>query len=342
MRWFVIGLVVAAALVPVAARAQNRAQDDVVELDTTLVEVPVVVSEAGGRYVTDLRQQDFAVTENGVPQRIEFFASVDEPISVALMLDTSGSTRDQLDRIKAAASVFLDQLRPHDRVALVSFEDEVHVLAPFSSDRAGLRRALEGLSPGEYTQVYEAVHTVAHDLFDGVTGRKAAILFSDGVDTASAIATFDDSIDEIARRQVIVYPIRYNTRPDVEQHLLAKPQPPGPAASEDDASRVRRVADAAAGHEKAVKELDQAYHVADAYLWEISSRTGGVLHRADRLDDLPSAFGRIADELRHQYLVGYYPPDKSLDDDERHIGVTVSRPGVTVRARESYRSVNRR
>lgn len=337
MRHFVL-FAVLLTLVPLAVRAQRVTQDDVVELDTTLVEVPVVVSEPGGRYVTDLRQSDFAVTENGVPQRIEFFAAVDEPISVALMIDTSGSTRDQLESIKSAASAFLDQLRPRDRVALVSFEDEVRVLLPFTSDRARLRSALEALAPGEYTQVYEAVHTVAHDVFDDVNGRKAAILFTDGVDTASAIATFEDSVDEIARRQVIVYPIRYNTRADVEQRADARRA----SAASEDASRLRRVADVAAEREKARRELDDAYHVADAYLWEIAERTGGVLHRADRLEDLPSAFGRIADELRHQYLVGYYPADKSLDDDERHIGVTVSRPGVTVRARESYRSSGRR
>jgi VWFA-related protein len=337
IRYLATFVAAVALLAPAGVRAQEKTDgDDVVELDTTLVEVPVVVSEPGGRYVTDLRQADFTVYENGVAQPIDFFAAVDEPISVALVLDTSGSTRDQLDRIKEAASVFLDQLRERDRVALVSFEDEVRVLTPFTADRARLRRALADLQPGEYTQVYEAVHVVADEVFEDVGGRKAAILFTDGVDTASAVATFDDSLDEISRRQVIVYPIRYNTRPDVEQRVGVAPAP------DDAATRERRVAGTPAPDKQKVREgLEQAYHVADAYLYEIASRTGGVLHRADRLEDLPGAFARIADELRHQYLLGYYPAKKDLDDSERHITVTVSRPGLTVRSREGYRAARR-
>jgi VWFA-related protein len=336
MRHLALFAALVALLLPPGALAQDGVTtDDVVELDTTLVEVPVVVSEAGGRYVTDLGPSDFTIYENGVRQQVDFFAAVDEPISVALVLDTSGSTRDKLERIKEAASVFLDQLRAHDRVSLVCFEDEVRILTPLTPDRARLRAALAGLQPGQYTQVYEAVHAVAEDVFEDVGGRKAAIIFTDGVDTASPISTFEDSLADIAGRQVIVYPIRYNTRPDVEARLGLPP--PG------EESRVRRVSEPGKDADPAEtrRALDQVYHVGDAYLWEIASRTGGVLHRADRLDDLPAAFGRIADELRHQYLLGYYPARKDLDDAERHITVTVSRPSLTVRSREAYRPAKR-
>jgi Ca-activated chloride channel family protein len=306
-------------------------QEEVVELETMLVEVPVVVSEAGGRYVTDLRESDFSIFENGEPREVDFFAAVDEPFNVALMLDTSGSTREKLDRIKEAALAFVDQLRPRDRVAVVAFEDEVNVLVPLTNDRDQIRRAIGRLQTGEYTQVYEAIHTVAEGIFEDVGGRKAAILFSDGVDTASAIATFEDSLDEISDRQVIVYPIRYNTRPDVEARL-------GLAHSESEEvtgleRRARRVS--SSDTDEVRRELEKVYRVADAYLWEISSRTGGVLHRADRIEDLPAALARIATELRQQYMLGYYPV-KDDDPSERAITVTVSRPGVTIRARRSY------
>lgn len=307
--------------------------DETVELKTTLVEVPVVVSEPGGRYVTDLKQSDFGLSENGEAQEITFFASVDEPFNVALVLDTSGSTRDQLDRIKAAASVFLDQLRPRDRVAIVTFEDEVNVLTPLTSDRAQLREALAGLSAGKFTQVYEAVHEVTTNVFAGVDGRRAAIFFTDGVDTASAIATYENSLDEITRRQIIVYPIRYNTLPDVEQRLGLADNATLAAPSGE--TRERRVSDQTVDHDKTLRELQQAYHVADAFLFDLATATGGVLYRADRLDDLPTAFARIADELRHQYLIGYYPEREDVTGD-REIRVTVVRPGVEVRSRKGY------
>lgn len=308
--------------------------DEVVELETTLVEVPVTVSEPGGRYVVDLAQSDFKIFEDGVEQHIDVFSAVDQPFNVALMIDTSGSTRDQLDRIKEAASAFLDQLRPHDRVALIAFEDDVKVLSPLTSDRNKLRRALQGLAPGQYTQVYEAMHVVAEDVLAKVQGRKAAILFSDGVDTASAIATFDDSLAEISRRRAIVYPIRYNTRPDVEARLGIASR--AVAAADDPAGRARRVEDSTAASEKVASDLADVYHKADAYLYTLADQTGGVLYRADTLDDLPSVFARIADELRHQYLIGYYPPKRDDATAQRRISVQISRSGLKVRARESY------
>src|SRR5688500_18845254 len=169
--------VVLAAAPEVLAQHQLVEPDTVVELDTTLVEVPVVVSEPGGRYVTDLTAGDFTIFENGERQRVDFFAATEQPINVALVLDTSGSTRDRLEKIKEAALAFVGQLRPHDRVALVTFEEDVRVLLPLTSDRGRLRDALKGLEPGHFTQVYEAVQAVAEDVLGGVEGRKAAIVF---------------------------------------------------------------------------------------------------------------------------------------------------------------------
>lgn len=343
---FVAALLAAA---PAGAAGQERglpgAQEppddpgEVVELETTLVEVPVVVSERGGRYVVDLTESDFAVYENGEPKQISFFAAVDEPFNVALVLDTSGSTRDKLERIKEAAQLFIDQLRPEDRVALVTFEDEVKTLSPLTRDRAQLKRAIAQVETGQFTQVYEAVHTVAEEVFAGVEGRKAAIFFTDGVDTASAIATFDNSLEEIERRQVIVYPIRYNTRPDVEARLGIAEGGAGDSWGVTGAERrARRVSDTA--HTR--RSLGYAYQIADDYLSELATLSGGVLHRADRLDDLPGALARIAAELRHQYMLGYYPARDGVPDDERRITVKVSRPDVVVRAREGYKAMLRR
>jgi Ca-activated chloride channel family protein len=316
MKRLVLASLMFALVAAPAARAQEPdVLDEVVELDTTLVEVPVVVSEPGGRYVTDLTAGDFAVFENGEPMKVDFFAATEQPFNVALMLDTSGSTRDRLERIKEAAAAFIDQLRPHDRVALVAFEEEVRVLTPLTSDRARLRRALGGLQTGQFTQVYEAMQSVAEDLLGGVEGRKAAIVFTDGVDTAS-YTSLESSLEAVARHQILVYPVRFNTRPDVEARLETR----GEVSEETRTS------------------LTHAYRIADSYLRDLATRSGGTVRYADRIEDLPRAFAEIAAELRHQYLVGYYPPRRDLLDSERRITVTVSRPGLVVRSRQSYRA----
>jgi VWFA-related protein len=334
-----------ALLLPLAgvARGASPSQDprerslagdteSAVELDATLVEVPVVVSEPGGRYVTDLTARDFALLEDGVAQRIAFFAPVEEPFDVALVLDSSGSTRDKLEKIREAASSFLDQLRPNDRVALVTFDDEVRVLSPLTSDRDALRRAIAGISTGAYSQVYEAVHTVT-EILRPSERRTAAIVFTDGVDTASALATFEDTLAGIARAQIIVYPIRYETRKDVEALYGLAPRDESNAGTRP-RSVVRR--------ERSRQEIVDAYRTADGYLDELAARSGGVLHRADTIGDLGPALARIADELRHQYLLGYYPDKRDADEATRTITVRVSRPSLIVRAREGYRLHRRR
>jgi len=308
---------------------QSLSDESTVELNATLVEVPVVVSEGGGRYVTDLREADFTIFEEGVPQKISFFASIDEPFDVALVLDCSGSTREKLDKIKEAATLFIDQLRPEDRVALVAFDDEVRTLARLTSDRAELRRAIGELRPGAYSQVYEAVHTSAEDVLRRSERRKATILFSDGVDTASAVATFDDTLAEIEHEQIIVYPIRYDTRGDIEAMKGLTGEAQG--------TRPRSVVE----RQRREQELVDAYARADDYLGELAKRSGGALHRADTISDLAPALARIADELRHQYLLGYYPAKRDVDV-MRAIDVRVSRPGLTVRARPGYRLQRRR
>jgi Ca-activated chloride channel homolog len=334
----ILSLLLAPAGVPQddPSRRQSVADDtaSAVELDATLVEVPVVVSEPGGRYVTDLREADFTLLEDGVPQKISVFASVEEPFDVALVLDCSGSTRDKLARIRDAASTFLGHLRPDDRVAVVTFDDEVRVLSPLTNDRAALRRAVDGISTGAYSQVYEAVLTAVEDVLRPSERRRAAILFTDGVDTASAVATLDDTLEAVGRSQTLVYPIRYETRADVEARAGLAPRD---GAGSSVGTRPRSVA----RRERSLQEVADAYRVADAYLAELAERSGGVLHRADTIGDLGPALARIADELRHQYLLGYYP-EKRDDETAHSISVRVSRPTLIVRARQGYRLYRRK
>ncbi|HEY6328774.1 MAG TPA: VWA domain-containing protein [Blastocatellia bacterium] len=306
----------------------QQKQDQPIKLQTTLVQVPVVATDAaGGRYVTDLRKDEFEIYENGTKQEIDLFASSEIPITVALLLDSSGSTMDQLNEIKSAALAFIDNLKPADRVMVINFDDSVHVQCEFTSDRDILRRAVESVQPGEFTQVYEAVYTAVWERLKHVQGRKAAIIFTDGIDTASSEIDQDDTLDAIADTEgVIVYPIRYSTRQDVERRLATRKEKAQSNGKPPQSPEERELA------------LDRTYQQADEYLQQMAELSGGVIERADTLKDLRGAFAKIAEELRKQYLLGYYPTDAADDGSEREISVRVSRPGVQIRARPAYRA----
>jgi Ca-activated chloride channel family protein len=295
-------------------------------LETTLVEVPVLVRDRGGRYITDLHQRDFEIYEDGVKQDIAFFGTEDEPFSVALLIDSSGSTVEQLDNIKSAARAFVASLRPRDRVMVVGFNDAVQVLCGLTGDREILVRAINAISSGEFTQVYEAVYTALWERLGDVQGRKAVVIFTDGIDTASSEISMEDTLDAVIDSEdAIVYAIRYSTRADNERKMLAR-------------LSAKSTEVTLADERAEIRKLDRAYRQADEYLYDLAEMSGGAVLRADQLTDLGAAFARIAEELRHQYLLGYYPLDRKKSDRRRKIMVRVLRPDARVRARPSYRS----
>lgn len=333
-RLVVTGIALALAFLSASAQQEQRQKpipqdDEPIKLNTTLVQVPVVVSERGGRYVSNMTRDEFAVFEDGVKQNVELFGSVEEPFSVALLLDSSGSTEAALDQIKSAAMAFLSNLRPHDRVMIVSFNDSVDVLCELTNNTARLETAVRSIKLGSFTQVYEAVYTAVWERLRDIPGRKAVIVFSDGIDTASSEISLEDTLDAVIESEdIIVYPIRYATREDVERKMEARVRAslPSNAGIGIDAKL-----------DQSRRELDRAYRGADEYLQQLADMSGGIVERADKLGDLKAALGRIAEELRHQYLLGYYPTNKQKDDKSRKITVRVTRQGVAVRARPAYR-----
>lgn len=300
----------------VCGQKVHEQQDDLIKLGTTLVEVPVVVSDFGGRYIADLGESEFTVYEDGIKQQISYFGSIEEPFTVALLLDSSGSTQAQLTVIKQAAQAFVDNMRPQDRVLIIVFNDSVEIVCELTSDKSLMRKAIEKIRPGEFTQVYEAVYTAVWEKLQDVEGRKALILFTDGIDTASSEISEEDTFDALIESEdVIVYPIRFSTRGDVEAKLGTK-----------------RVSN------NYILELDRAYRRADEYIYELAKLSGGVITRADRITDLKSAFGRIAEELRHQYVIGYYPTNREKSSVMHKIDIRVNRPGIKVRFRPGYKN----
>ena len=194
---------------------------DILKTDTDLVTVPVMATDRSGVSVIDLRQEEFAITEDSVPQQIAFFGKVSAAFHVVLMLDTSSSTQNKLRDIQQAAYAFVEQLQPVDRVKVISFDDQVKDLNEFTNKRDVLQRAIEGTRAGQGTKVYDAVE-LALNTIRTIRGRKAIVLFSDGMDWHSDGATFDSTLRWLDEEGVVVYPIRYDTRATTEQ--LAREQ----------------------------------------------------------------------------------------------------------------------
>src|SRR2546427_3131960 len=166
---------------------------ETLKIDTNLVTVPVIASSRTGAYIADVRKEEFKLSEDGVPQEIAFFATVNAPFHVVLMLDTSASTQEKLREIQNAAIAFVEQLQGGDRVKVISFDDQVRDLNDFSSDKSLLSAAIRRTRPGTNTKLYDAMQMALAALYP-VKGRKAIVLFSDGVDWHSDRAGFDDAL----------------------------------------------------------------------------------------------------------------------------------------------------
>ena len=331
----------APANVPPATSLDDKeevSEGDVVRIDTNLVTVPVSVLDRDGRFISDLRSQQFKVFENGVEQKIAYFESTEKPFTVALLLDTSGSTFFHLWEIKEAAITFAKQLRPQDRVLVVTFDRLVMLLTEATNDQKVVTEAVErNAITGFSTRLYDAIELVIKARLNKIEGRKAIVLFSDGVDTASYQATYKSTLREIDELDVLIYPIQYDTTDFVDAQTrtnatidtttIRSRQFPTRSSSQ-----VTYGTPKASGPGTSIGD----YKLAGQYLHQLATKTGGRLYQANERTQLKDAFAKIAEELRHQYSLGYYPQTTLQSGERREIKVRVDQPELAVRARDSY------
>ncbi|HET6890824.1 MAG TPA: VWA domain-containing protein [Pyrinomonadaceae bacterium] len=206
---------------PAQQTSPPAGEEETLKIDTDLVTVPVIATDKNGLYIPNLKQTEFSIAEDNVKQEIAFFATINVPFHVVLMLDTSASTREKLTLIQQAAGAFVEQLQPGDRVKVISFDDAVVDYNDFTSDRALLKAAINKTRPGQGTKLYDAFE-LALGAIRQVRGRKAIVIFTDGVDYHSDRATFDGTLRGLDEEGVVVYPIRYDTREETER--LAREQ----------------------------------------------------------------------------------------------------------------------
>jgi VWFA-related protein len=305
------------------------------------------VLDRQGRFIPDLKREDFRVFENGVEQPIAYWEPADKPFTVALLLDTSPSTQFHLWQIKEAAIAFAKQLRPQDRVLIVSFNDQVLLLTEVTNDMNVISAVIEqNANMGNATRLYDAVHLVIKERLNKIKGRKAIVLFTDGVDTASFQANYPSTMREVEELDALIYPIQYDTT-DYLRAMQSVGQgnvtvvtttSNGPFGIGTTTSRVTYGTPGTANGQPLPGATQADYDRANQYLKELADKTAGRLYHANDTTQLAEAFSRIAEELRRQYSLGYYPQDGDTSNPaRRQIKVRVNRPNLAVKARDSYK-----
>jgi len=292
----------------------DQSDDDVIRVSTSVVTVPVGVMDRQGRFVPDLKAEHFHLYEDGVEQNIAFFESAEKPFTVALLLDTSDSTRFKLKDIQDAAVAFIDQLRPDDRVMVAAFDKSTSMLVEATNDRRALESGIRRAQTGGGTGLYNAIDVIIKQRLSQIRGRKAIVLFTDGVDTGTMGPTYESSLRLGEELDALVYSIQYNTYDDTARKALDMN---GQAVTSKG------------------EFLNVAYARAERYLRLLSDKTGGRFYFAENVKRLREVFTTIAKELREQYSLGYYPKSGKMDA-ARKINVKVSVPHVDVRARRGY------
>jgi Ca-activated chloride channel family protein len=363
------------------AGPEEVGEGDVVKVETTLISVPVSVMDRDGKYVPDLTEKNFRVWEDGVEQRVAYFQSTEKPVTVALMIDTSGSTRFKLEEIQDAAIAFIEQLRPDDRVMVVSFSDKIRVLAQPTNDRNTLRSAVRQTEPGNGTRLYDAVDQIENQYFNRIEGRKAIVLFTDGVDTTSKHATYESTVRDAEELDALIYPVEFDTSADMGVYGGGWPGSggggrrggggyPRGGGNQGGGGGLLDILGAILGGGNGGGNYPNSgggnypngggrngrrgggspgagwpgggsgnsrgeYELGDQYLHDLARVSGARLYNAEQ-QNLDSAFRSVAEELRRQYSIGYYPKNAPQAGERRNVKVRVDRPELVVKTRDSY------
>jgi len=357
---YVLALALLTAIV-LSAQSSSGDTDEVIKIDTQLVDVPVTVTARSGEAFKDLKASSFVLYEDGVKQNILNFSAVSEPFEVVLLLDTSGSARNDLQLIERVAAFFIDSLRPGDRVAITAFKmtgsgrelmPAVDNVIGLTSDRAKLHDALAHVATSSGTPFYDGLESIIDINFQNSAGvrsrgRRAIVALTDGVDSTST-AQFADVKNKLSAAGIVTYFIAVDTREFFEDALTGDC---GTAMrfSNEQIRRYYRSIGTKNDIEKAATfcQLGEFERLAvSKHLYETAdiemdlmarSSGGGVIPVAD-LTEARSAFKRVSDEIGTKYTLSYSPSNEKKDGTYRKITVEVKGmpDGTAVRAREGY------
>jgi len=282
----------------VAARGQDPAGINL-KVDTTLVQIPVAVTDSMNRFVLGLQQEDFRLFEDNEEQKVAHFSGEDAPLSVGLIFDESGSMDFKLRTSQAAVGQFLKTMNKDDEAFLVEFSERARVSVAFTSHPEEIQDALKKAQPGGLTAMLDAIDMAIREMKKAKNSRKAIVIVSDGGDNHSKYTAAE--IESLVREA------------DVQIYAMGVYEP-------------------ALSFGLAPEEVS-----GPKLLSEITTQTGGRAFAAALTSDLPSVAARIAVELRNQYVLGYYPKNQTKDGKYRHVEVRLGQPRGVSALKAHYR-----
>ena len=282
------------------SKAQSS-DDDQLQLHSDLVVVSVTVTDAAGQYAHGLSARDFSVVEDGAPQQLDTFSTEEAPFAAAILMDMSGSMEYKFGLVRAAAAYFVERIRDDDQVAVYGFNNEVRQFQDFTNVR-DISEYIWDATARDATRLYDCMNDAIEALSKRSEKRRAILLISDGCDTRSSKASLPSILRRAQSEGITIYSVDL-----IEDNALS--------SGGSGATELRR----GRGEMK-----------------ELAGETGGRYIHSPQGDKLEDAFGGVVDELRNQYTLSYYPSNHKRDGRWRKIGVGVSRPGLSTRARRGY------
>ena len=298
-------LVLASIILTNAAFAQEVIEDDApIKVDTLLLTVPLTVTDNRGRHIAGLQKENFSIVENGIERDIEYFFNEEAPMNVAIVIDTSASTEDALDKIQKAARDFIKILRPEDRGIIVAFDSRTKFLTDLTADKKKLSKVIEQTDIAGETgsDMNEAVLRVVNNYFNSFKGRKAIIALTDGM-VVKRVVTSQQVMDAMQKSDTLFYPIIFKTKFLTEAKSRAAKENRKPMSIE-------------------ILEI-------------MALETSGRFYEKDAAN-LKEAFQSIAEELKNQYLLGFYPQDTEQGKATGNIRIEVDRKELQVRMKKRW------
>jgi len=360
-RFVLLLIYISGLIVNLSAQTDKKDDDEVIRVDTQLVDVPIVVTDKSGKPILDLKQTNFIIYEDGKKQEVSEFGATNAPFEVALLLDTSGSTRSDLALIQRAAANFIASLRTGDRVSVISYKTERNgmqayamseILSGLTDDRDKLKSVLENVKTSNGTPYYDSLLQVAEKVFgksakDDFRGRRALVALTDGVDSVS-VAEFDEAKEGLEKAGITSYFIQVNTREFFEENLLGDCQ----SAIRFSVAQIRRYYRTYYPRSNVEKTFNFCglgdferlamskglYELADKQMNDLARNSGGRVFPVEDLSEARNAFKAVADEIGTKYSLGYYSSNEKRDGSYRKIKIELKGvpTGAQIRAREGY------